>query len=191
VIKIASRSPAGGTNDRDREVPSTGEGVMKVRGRVWKFGDNIDTDAIIPARFLNVSDQKVLGANCFADLRPEFSKAVTPGDVILGGNNFGCGSSREHAPLAIKATGIGAVVAKSFARIFYRNAFNIGLPILECQEAAKAFSEGMRVWIDLSSGEIKDEENGVHLFAKPIPEFMREIIEAGGLVAYIKAKGSL
>jgi 3-isopropylmalate/(R)-2-methylmalate dehydratase small subunit len=164
---------------------------MKVRGKVWKFGDNIDTDAIIPARFLNVSDQKVLGANCFADLRPEFSKAVTPGDVIVGENNFGCGSSREHAPLAIKATGIGAVVAKSFARIFYRNAFNIGLPILECQEAAKAFSEGMRVWIDLSSGEIKDEENGVHLFAKPIPEFMREIVEAGGLVAYIKAKGSL
>ena len=156
---------------------------MKFQGRVWKFGDNIDTDAIIPARFLNVSDQKVLAANCFVDHRPEFSKAVTPGDVILGGNNFGCGSSREHAPLAIKAAGIRAVVAKSFARIFYRNAFNIGLPILECGEAVEAFSEGSKVSVDLDSGEIKGEENGVHFFAKPIPEFMRAIIEAGGLVA--------
>jgi 3-isopropylmalate/(R)-2-methylmalate dehydratase small subunit len=190
VNKIA-RSKLPLANDRDREVPPMGEGAMKVRGRVWKFGDNIDTDAIIPSRFLNVSDQKVLAANCFVDLRSEFSKAVTPGDVILGGNNFGCGSSREHAPLAIKAAGISAVVAKSFARIFYRNAFNIGLPILECEEAAEAFSEGMRIGIDLSSGEIKDDENGVHFFAEPIPEFMREILEAGGLVAYIKAKGSL
>jgi 3-isopropylmalate/(R)-2-methylmalate dehydratase small subunit len=164
---------------------------VKFQGRVWKFGDNIDTDGIIPARFLNVSDQKVLAANCFADLRPEFSKAVTLGDIILGGNNFGCGSSREHAPLAIKAAGIRAVVAKSFARIFYRNAFNIGLPILECGEAVEAFSEGSKVSVDLDSGEIKGEENGVHFFAKPVPEFMREIIEAGGLVAYIKAKGSL
>jgi 3-isopropylmalate/(R)-2-methylmalate dehydratase small subunit len=164
---------------------------VKFQGRVWKFGDNIDTDAIIPARFLNVSDQKVLAANCFVDHRPEFSKAVTPGDIILGGNNFGCGSSREHAPLAIKAAGIAAVVARSFARIFYRNAFNIGLPILECEEAVGAFSEGSNVSVDMDSGEIKGEENGVHFFAKPIPEFMREIIEAGGLVAYIKAKGSL
>jgi 3-isopropylmalate dehydratase small subunit len=158
---------------------------------VWKFGDNIDTDAIIPARFLNVSDQKVLAANCFVDHRPEFSKTVTPGDVIVGGTNFGCGSSREHAPLAIKAAGIRAVVAKSFARIFYRNAFNVGLPILECEEALEAFSEGSKVSVDLDSGEIKGEENGVHFFAKPIPEFMREIIESGGLVPYIKKKGSL
>jgi 3-isopropylmalate/(R)-2-methylmalate dehydratase small subunit len=164
---------------------------VKFQGRVWKFGDNIDTDAIIPARFLNVSDQKVLAANCFVDNRPEFSRAVAPGDIILGGNNFGCGSSREHAPLAIKAAGIAAVVARSFARIFYRNAFNIGLPILECEEAVGAFSEGSNVSVDMDSGEIKGEENGVHFFAKPIPEFMREIIEAGGLVAYIKAKGSL
>jgi 3-isopropylmalate/(R)-2-methylmalate dehydratase small subunit len=164
---------------------------VKFQGRVWKFGDNIDTDAIIPARFLNVSDQQVLAANCFVDHRPEFSKAVASGDIILGGNNFGCGSSREHAPLAIKAAGIRAVVAKSFARIFYRNAFNIGLPILECGEAVEAFSEGSKVSVDLDSGEIKGEGNGVHFFAKPVPEFMREIIEAGGLVAYIKAKGSL
>jgi 3-isopropylmalate/(R)-2-methylmalate dehydratase small subunit len=164
---------------------------VKFQGRVWKFGDNIDTDAIIPARFLNVSDQGVLAANCFVDHRPEFSKAVAPGDIILGGNNFGCGSSREHAPLAIKAAGIGAVVARSFARIFYRNAFNIGLPILECEEAVGAFSEGSHVSVDMDSGEIRGEENGVRFFAKPIPEFMRDIIEAGGLVAYIKAKGSL
>jgi 3-isopropylmalate/(R)-2-methylmalate dehydratase small subunit len=164
---------------------------VKFQGRVWKFGDNIDTDAIIPARFLNVSDQKVLAANCFHDHRPEFIKAVKPGDVILGGNNFGCGSSREHAPLAIKAAGISAVVAKSFARIFYRNAFNIGLAILECEEAVEAFSEESEVSVDLDSGEIRGGEKGVRFFAKPIPEFMREIIEAGGLVAYIKAKGSL
>jgi 3-isopropylmalate/(R)-2-methylmalate dehydratase small subunit len=158
---------------------------------VWKFGDNIDTDAIIPARYLNVSDQKVLGANCFADLRPKFSQAVTAGDVILGGNNFGCGSSREHAPLAIKAAGVSAVVAKSFARIFYRNAFNIGLPILECREAVNAFAEGSEVFVDLDSGEIKGAGDGEAFFAKPIPAFMREIIEAGGLVAYLKTKGSL
>src|SRR5512147_2970667 len=102
---------------------------MKFQGRVWKFGDNIDTDVIIPARFLNVSDQKTLAANCFVDLRPDFSKTVSPGDVILGGSNFGCGSSREHAPLAIKAAGVSVIIARSYARIFYRNAFNIGLPI--------------------------------------------------------------
>jgi 3-isopropylmalate/(R)-2-methylmalate dehydratase small subunit len=164
---------------------------MNLQGTVWKFGDNVDTDVIIPARFLNVSDQETLAANCFVDLRPDFSKSVTPGDVILGGSNFGCGSSREHAPLAIKAAGVSVIIAKSFARIFYRNAFNIGLPILECEQATGAFSEGEKICVDLDSGEIKSVDGGKRFTAKPVPEFMREIILAGGLVRYIKARGSL
>jgi 3-isopropylmalate/(R)-2-methylmalate dehydratase small subunit len=163
---------------------------MKLNGRVWKFGDNVDTDAIIPARYLNVSDQELLAKNCFVDVRPGFSRTVQPGDVIVAGNNFGCGSSREHAPLAIKAVGVSVVIAKSFARIFYRNAFNIGLPILESEEAYKSFVEGSPIQVDLESGEIRGD-NGVCVTAKPIPPFMREIVEAGGLVAYIKDKGSL
>ena len=162
---------------------------MQFKGRVWKFGDHVDTDAIIPARFLNVSDKKVLSENCFADLRPDFHGAVDPGDIIVGGRNFGCGSSREHAPLAIKEAGISVVIAKSFARIFYRNAFNIGLPLLESDEAADAFSEGDRVLVDLGSGEIKGEGDGERAIAKSIPDFMMEIVQAGGLVAYIKEKG--
>jgi 3-isopropylmalate/(R)-2-methylmalate dehydratase small subunit len=125
------------------------------------------------------------------DLRPEFSKKVRVGDVIIAGNNFGCGSSREHAPLAIKAAGIGLVVAKSFARIFYRNAFNIGLPILESEEAFGTYAEGEEVVADLESGEIRAAEKEIRISAKPIPAFMREIIQAGGLVPYIKARGSL
>ena len=164
---------------------------MKLEGRVWKFGDHVDTDAIIPGRFLNVSDQHLLAENCFVDLRPEFTKTVRPGDVIVAGNNFGCGSSREHAPLAIKATGVSVVIAKSFARIFYRNAFNIGLPILESEEAFKSFDEGSPIQVDLESGEIMGGNGGVHVTAKPIPPFMREIVEAGGLVTYIKNRGSL
>ena len=164
---------------------------MKLTGRVWKFGDNVDTDAIIPARFLNVSDRDLLARSCFADLRPEFSKSVQPGDVIVAGRNFGCGSSREHAPLAILAAGVGVVVARSFARIFYRNAFNIGLPILESEEAVEVFSEGERAAADLETGEIRSEAGGFEVFAKPIPPFMREIVQAGGLVPYIRAKGSL
>ena len=164
---------------------------MKLEGRVWKFGDHVDTDAIIPGRFLNVSDKHLLAENCFVDLRPEFTKTVRPGDVIVAGNNFGCGSSREHAPLAIKATGVSVVIAKSFARIFYRNAFNIGLPILESEEAFKSFDEGSPIQVDLESGEIMGGNGGVHVTAKPIPPFMREIVEAGGLVTYIKNRGSL
>jgi len=164
---------------------------MKLTGRVWKFGDNVDTDAIIPARFLNVSDRELLARSCFADLRPEFSKSVRSGDVIVAGRNFGCGSSREHAPLAILAAGIGVVVARSFARIFYRNAFNIGLPILESEEAFEVFSEGERAAADLETGEIRSEAGGVQVFARPIPPFMREIVQAGGLVPYIRAKGWL
>jgi 3-isopropylmalate dehydratase small subunit len=164
---------------------------MKLTGRVWRFGDNVDTDAIIPARFLNVSDQDLLAKNCFVDLRPDFSKTVRPGDVIVAGNNFGCGSSREHAPLAIKTAGVSVVIAKSFARIFYRNAFNIGLPILESEEAFKSFGEGSPIQVDLESGEIRGGTKGVQVIAKPIPTFMREIVEAGGLVAYIRNRGSL
>ena len=162
---------------------------MQFKGRVWIFGDHVDTDAIIPARFLNVTDKKVFAENCFVDLRPDFHGAVEPGDVIVGGRNFGCGSSREHAPLAIKEAGISVVIARSFARIFYRNAFNIGLPLMESEEAADAFSEGDRVFVDLGSGEIKGEEDGNRVMAKSIPDFMMEIVQAGGLVTYIKGKG--
>lgn len=158
---------------------------MNIEGRVWKFGDHIDTDIIIPARFLNVSDKKELARHCFADLRPGFYEKVREGDVILAGNNFGCGSSREHAPLAIKESGIRVIIAKSFARIFYRNAFNIGLPLLECREAVDVM-ENDRVSVDLTSGEISEKSNGASFYAKPIPDFMRKIIQSGGLVEYIK-----
>lgn len=161
---------------------------MKSKGKIWKFGDHVDTDLIIPARFLNVSDKNELAKNCFADVKPDFARTVQPGDIIIAGINFGCGSSREHAPLAIKAAGISVIIAKSFARIFYRNAFNIGLPILESAEAADAFSEGDDVSVDLSSGEIAGLDGTRRFFAKPIPEFMREIIDTGGLVDYIKKK---
>jgi 3-isopropylmalate/(R)-2-methylmalate dehydratase small subunit len=162
---------------------------MKIEGRVWKFGDNIDTDVIIPARFLNVSDKKLLAMNCFADLRPDFSGNVRRGDILVGGSNFGCGSSREHAPLAIKESGIGVIVAKSFARIFFRNSFNIGLPILESKEAVDSIDEGDSISIDLTTGEIINMSNGKRFSAQPIPDFMREIIVAGGLVEYVKKTG--
>ena len=161
---------------------------MEIEGRVWKFGDNIDTDVIIPARFLNVSDKETLASNCFADLRPDFGENDTSGDIIVGGSNFGCGSSREHAPIAIKASGISVIIAKSFARIFYRNAFNIGLPILESEEAVKAVEDGDIIGVDLITGEIKSKTRDNSYSAKPIPAFMREIIDAGGLVEYVKNK---
>jgi 3-isopropylmalate/(R)-2-methylmalate dehydratase small subunit len=161
---------------------------MKAEGSVWKFGDNVDTDMIIPARYLNVWEQKELAQYCFVDMRPEFRGRVKKGDIVVGGNNFGCGSSREHAPSALKGAGVSAVVAKGFARIFYRNAFNIGLPILECSEAADALQEGDRISIDFTTGEITHAASGERFHAKPIPDFMREIIQADGLVRYIKAK---
>jgi 3-isopropylmalate/(R)-2-methylmalate dehydratase small subunit len=160
---------------------------MEIQGKVWKFGDNIDTDVIIPARFLNVSDKDILAKNCFADLRPDFGGNAS-GDIIIGGSNFGCGSSREHAPLAIKSAGVGVVIAKSFARIFYRNAFNIGLPILESREAVEAIADGDSVSVDLSTGEITNNTKGGKYCASPIPDFMRKIIDAGGLVEYVKNK---
>lgn len=162
---------------------------MKYEGRVWKFEDHVDTDVIIPARFLNVSDEDELAKNCFADLSPDFAETVSPGDIIVAGINFGCGSSREHAPIAIKAAGVGVVVAKSFARIFYRNSFNIGLPILESEDVASNFSDGEKITVDTETGEISGE-GGKKFFAKPIPEFMQEIIKAGGLVPLIKKEGS-
>jgi len=162
---------------------------MEFKGRVWKFGDHVDTDMIIPARFLNVSDRNKLAKNCFVDSRPDFVKGVRPGDIIVAGINFGCGSSREHAPLAIKAAGISVIIAKNFARIFYRNAFNIGLPILESNEAPDVLGEGDRVLVDLVSGELMDLGSGQRFLAKPIPDFMREMIEAGGLVKYIRNRG--
>jgi 3-isopropylmalate/(R)-2-methylmalate dehydratase small subunit len=159
---------------------------MKFNGKVWKFGDHIDTDVIIPARFLNISDHDELAKSCFIDARPEFSQGVRAGDVIVAGINFGCGSSREHAPLAIKAAGVGVIIAKSFARIFYRNAFNIGLPILESEEAPDHFRDGDPISVDLLTGMIKGAGSDHVFSAKPIPPFMQEIINAGGLVNYTK-----
>lgn len=158
---------------------------MKIEGKIWKFKDNIDTDLIIPARYLNVSSGSELAKNCFIDHRPEFAANVAAGDVIVAGRNFGCGSSREHAPIAIKAAGIRIVIAKSFARIFYRNSFNIGLPLLECDEAYDSLTDGHRVIIDPVTGEVSDEK-GASFYARPIPEFMRKLVQAGSLVNYIK-----
>ena len=162
---------------------------MKLQGTVWKFGDNVDTDLIIPARFLNSFNRDELASNCFADVRPGFMDLISPGDIIVAGRNFGSGSSREHAPLAIKAAGISAIIAESFARIFYRNAFNIGLPILESVEAASSLEEGSRVSIDLAAGEIMNMDTGKRLIARPVPGFMRAIVDAGGLVNHIKKTG--
>ena len=161
---------------------------MKIEGRVWMFGDHVDTDLIIPARYLNVSEKNELAKHCFADLRPEFIKEVGVGDIVVAGVNFGCGSSREQAPLAMKAAGVGAVIAKSFARIFYRNAFNIGLPILESDEAPEQIREGDRVSIDLSTGTIVELSEGKRFSARPIPDFMHDILKAGGLVEYLKKR---
>jgi 3-isopropylmalate dehydratase small subunit len=161
---------------------------MIIEGRVWKFGSNIDTDAIIAARYLNVSDPEELAKHCMEDERPQFVEAAKKGDIIVAGSNFGCGSSREHAPIAIKAKGVSCVIAKSFARIFYRNAFNIGLPILESEAAFEVFSDGDRVSVDLSSGKLSDLNRSKRCYANPIPEFMREIIHAGGLVEYVMKK---
>ncbi len=161
---------------------------MKIEGRAWIFGDHVDTDLIIPARYLNVSDDHKLAKHCFADLRPDFAKEVRAGDIAVAGVNFGCGSSREHAPWAMKAAGVGAVIAKSFARIFYRNAFNIGLPILESDEAPEQIKEGDRVSIDLSTGTIVELSEGKRFSARPIPDFMHDILKAGGLVEYLKKR---
>jgi 3-isopropylmalate dehydratase small subunit len=159
---------------------------MLLRGRVWKFGANVDTDAIVPARYLNTSEPQALARHCMEDLDPGFAQKVRPGDIIVAGANFGCGSSREHAPVAIKAAGIACVIASSFARIFFRNAINIGLPILICPEAAQAIAQGDEVEVDLVSGSIRDLTSGVSFQAQRYPEFMLRIIEAGGLVEKVR-----
>ena len=155
---------------------------MKLSGKTWVFGDNIDTDLIVPARRLNMSTAHELAACLMEDLDPTLAKKVTPGDIFVAGANFGCGSSREHAPLAIKGAGVACVIAESFARIFYRNAINIGLPILESPEAARAIQAGNRVTVDLAAGAILDETTGKQFQAEPYPPFILQIIEAGGLI---------
>lgn len=161
---------------------------MNTQGKVFKYGDNVDTDVIIPARYLNTSNAKELALHCMEDIDTEFVKNVQPGDIMVAGWNFGCGSSREHAPLVIKTCGTGCVIAKSFARIFYRNAINIGLPILECPEACDAISAGDEVAIDFDSGEIKDITTNETFKAQPFPPFIQNIIKAGGLLNSIKEK---
>jgi len=160
---------------------------MSLRGRVFKFGDDINTDEIIPARYLNTSDPKELAKHCMEDADPDFPKKVKRGDIIVAGKNFGCGSSREHAPIAIKAAGVSAVIAKSFARIFYRNAINIGLPIFELKETDQ-IDEGDILEIDPKTGTIKDITKGKEFRANPIPSDIGRIIEAGGLMEYAKRK---
>lgn len=160
---------------------------MKAYGTVHKYGDNVDTDVIIPARYLNTSDPKELAAQCMADIDKEFVNRVMPGDIIVANKNFGCGSSREHAPVAIKASGISCVIAETFARIFYRNAINIGLPIIECPEAAKAIEAGDQVEIDYDSGLIIDRSKGTVYQGQAFPEFMQKIIKSEGLINYISS----
>lgn len=161
---------------------------MILRGRTWKFGDNIDTDAIIPARYLNTSDPEELAKHIMEDADKDFPSKIKTGDIIVAGANFGCGSSREHAPIAIKAAGIQAVVAKSFARIFYRNVFNIGLPIFESDEAAEKITEGNEIEIDADKGIIQNITRNEKYTAKPIPPFMQELISAGGLIEWTKKR---
>jgi len=161
---------------------------MILKGKTWKFGDNIDTDAIIPARYLNTSDPKELAKHVMEDADQNFASKVKAGDLIVAGANFGCGSSREHAPIAIKAAGIQAVAAKSFARIFYRNAFNIGLPIFESEEASEKIREGDEIEIDADRGKIRNITKGEEYTAKPIPSFMQELIATGGLIEWTKKR---
>ena len=157
-------------------------------GSVFKYGDNVDTDVIIPARYLNSSDPKELATHCMEDIDKEFVNRVHEGDIIVANKNFGCGSSREHAPIAIKAAGVSCVIAETFARIFYRNAINIGLPIVECPEAAKAIMAGAEVEVDFDSGMITNKTTGEQYQGQAFPPFMQKIIDCGGLVNYINAK---
>lgn len=161
---------------------------MIIKGKNWKFGNDIDTDAIIPARYLNTSDPKELARHVMEDADKDFPLKAKPGDIIVAGKNFGCGSSREHAPIAIKAAGIQAVIAKSFARIFYRNAFNIGLPIFESEEASVKIQQGDEIEIDADKGIIKNITKGETYKANPIPPFMQELIAAGGLIEWTKRR---
>jgi len=159
---------------------------MKTQGKVFKYGDNVDTDVIIPARYLNTSDAKELAKHCMEDIDTEYVKQVQPGDIMVAGWNFGCGSSREHAPLVIKTCGTGCIIAKSFARIFYRNAINIGMPILECEAAAEEIQPGEEVAVDFDTGIISNITSGKTYQAEPFPEFIQNIIKKGGLLASLK-----
>lgn len=159
---------------------------MNIQGRVFKYPDNVDTDVIIPARYLNTPDAKELALHCMEDIDADFVKKVQPGDVIVAGWNFGCGSSREHAPLVIKTSGIGCVIAKSFARIFYRNSINIGLPILECEEAAEEIEANDEIKVDFDTGVITDITAGKTYKAQPFPPFIQNIIKNGGLLKSLK-----
>ena len=161
---------------------------MNAKGTVHKYGNNIDTDVIIPARYLNTQDHKELASHCMEDIDKEFVHNVHEGDIMVGGENFGCGSSREHAPIAIKASGVSCVIASTFARIFYRNAINIGLPILECPEASKGIEAGDEVSVDFDSGVITNVTKGETYQAQPFPEFIQNIIRSGGLMNSIKEK---
>ena len=160
--------------------------VNMLKGKVHKYGTDVNTDAIIPARYLNVSEPAELARHCMEDIDPDFAKRVKPGDIMVAETNFGCGSSREHAPLAIKASGIAAIIARSFARIFFRNAVNIGLPLLECAEAVANTEAGDILEVDLSSGKIKNLTSGMEFTAKPYPDFMAELIADGGLIEHTR-----
>ncbi|MDR0918745.1 MAG: 3-isopropylmalate dehydratase small subunit [Oscillospiraceae bacterium] len=159
---------------------------MKAEGKVFKYGNNVDTDVIIPARYLNIADKKELALHCMEDIDKEFSAKVSNGDIIVGGENFGCGSSREHAPIVIKESGISCVIAKSFARIFYRNSINIGLAILECPTAVDGISNDDIVFVNFDNGEILNKTTGETFISKPFPPFIQEIIKAKGLIPYLK-----
>jgi len=163
-------------------------GVLK--GSAWTFGRDVDTDLIIPARYLNMKTAEELGQYCMYDADPEFSKKITPGDIVVAKENFGCGSSREHAPIALKGAGVSVVIAKSFARIFYRNAFNTGLPILVAPDAVDGITEGDELEVDMSTGEIRDLTSQKTYKAEPLPPFMRELVEAGGLLPYLKKRAA-
>ncbi len=158
------------------------------QGRAWVYGDNIDTDVIIPARYLTHADPVELGKHCMEDIDTSFAAKVQPGDIVVGGANFGCGSSREHAPLAFMGAGVGAIVAASYARIFFRNSLNVGLPILECPEIVGKVNKGDIIKVDLASGQIVNETSGQTFQAQPFPEFLSDLVQAGGLVEYAKRR---
>ncbi|RLI07751.1 3-isopropylmalate dehydratase [Candidatus Bathyarchaeota archaeon] len=159
---------------------------MKLRGKAWKFGDDMNTDLIIPGKYLELTDPEEMARHAMEGVDPGFSERVKPGDIVVGGRNFGCGSSREHAPLALKHVGVGAVVAESFARIFYRNAVNIGLPALECPDITDAVEEGDTIEIDLTGGVIRNTRTGSQLRFTPLPDFLVEVLNEGGLAAYLR-----
>lgn len=157
-----------------------------LEGKVWRYGDNIDTDVIIPARYLNTFDPKELAKHCMVDIDKDFAQKVRPGDIMVGGKNFGCGSSREHAPVAIKACGVPVIIAASFARIFYRNGINVGLPLMEIGDNVERIHAGDKLSVDLSSGKIRDITTGETFQATPLPGFIEDIAKAGGLIQYVK-----